>query len=695
MPRLVLLLSFLAASTGIAHAQAFGVNTTDVPQGSPGNDSNTEQVDFADIDLDGDWDAVFADGGDSSQDQNRVWVNLGGLQGGVTGEFADETATRMPPILDQSRDVEFADIDGDGDVDLYVANTATISTTGVDRFQVNTGGAQPGTLGFFADETASRWVGLGGSGSSVWPDLVQAGGGFYDWTSDAEFADLDNDGDLDLFKSTVGQSHNGMVPSRVFLNDGAGFFEEFNPAGVQLAGSTIPNETPALWAEGLQFDNTADVTGSFADVATVAIDSDLMDLDNDLDIDVLLGDRGGNPRVLLNRMDAGTFLFRDNTSDAFISGHTAGAGGYDQELGDLDNDGDLDLYGLNWGSFTDRTFENDGSGFFSDTTLVDNSGSDDEEADFIDFDNDGDLDVIVANFSGADRLYRNLLSAGEFSLQWFGGAGLTGTTVGRDVEVADVDGDGDYDAFIASANGGNLYYENVTQNVDDNAPSIPLLEDVADGPAYEGVLPVRAQVYDNAPYYVSWYNDTELQLAVDGVPIGAVPMKSSGAQVFRGEIPGNLVGSVIYLVRSQDEYLNKGFSAVGTYEATGATGLTAGDASNGAQGEPVLRALSSSFGGMKHYLLVENLTPGATGVIVAALQPLSPSVDLGDGLVLNILPPFLATLPVTAGVNGTAVLAVPIPEGIDGASISTQLFALDGAGAATWASSRSLTFTVF
>lgn len=694
MSRSVLAVVLGVALSGGLHAQAFGVNTTDVPQGSPGNDSNTEQVDFADIDLDGDWDAVFADGGDSSQDQNRVWVNLGGLQGGTTGEFADETATRMPPILDQSRDVEFADMDGDGDVDLYVANTATLSTSSVDRFQINAGGAQGGTLGFFVDETASRWVGLGGPGSSVWPDLVQPGGGFYDWTSDGEFADLDNDGDLDLFKSTVGQSHNGMVPSRIFLNDGAGFFEEFNPAGVQLAGSTIPDETPALWAEGLQSDGTSDVSGAFSDVAAVAVDSELVDLDNDFDVDVLLGDRSGSPRVLLNRLDDGAFVYRDATSDAFVSGHTAGQGGYDQELGDMDGDGDLDLYGLNWGSFTDRTLENDGSGFFSGTTLVENSSSDDEEADFVDFDNDGDLDVIVANFSGADRLYRNLSSGGGISLQWFGGAGLTGSTVGRDVEVADLDGDGDYDAIVASSTGANVYYENITQGADVHPPTVPLLEAVPDGPAGAAGIPVRAQVYDNAPYYVTWYNDTELQLAVDEQPIGAVPMQSCGAQLFRGEIPGNLVGSVIYIVRSQDEYLNKGFSAVGTYTATGSTGAITGDASSGAQGEPVLRALSAAFGGAKHYLLVENLTPGATGVIVAALQPLAPSANLGDGLVLNVLPPFLATLPVTAGVNGTAVLAVPIPDGIEGVSVSTQLFALDGAGAATWASSRALTFTV-
>jgi len=688
--RTLALAALCFALTGPLHAQ-FAVNTTDVPAAAPGNDSETEQVDFGDLDLDGDWDAVFADGGDAGSDQNRVWINLGGLQGGVTGQFEDQTDVRMPAILDQSRDVELADIDADGDLDLYVANTASLSTANVDRFHINVGGRQGGSLGYFVDETASRWIGLGGPGSSVWPDLVQPGGGFYDWTSDGEFADLDNDGDLDLFKSTVGSAHSGLVPSRIFLNDGNGYFEEFNPAGVQLTGINLSVGSPAIWAEGLQQVNTADTSGAFADISAVAVDSDLMDVDGDLDLDILMGDRENDPRLFHNRLEGQLLAFRDLTGGSFAGDHSTGGGNYEQELGDLDGDGDVDLFGLNWLGFTDRTFENDGSGFFSDPTSLAGSGADDEEGDFLDYDNDGDLDLLVGNFSGSDKLYRNDLVAGEFTLEFLGRvvAGAAGGTT-RDIEVADLDGDGDYDAMTADRNDANDYYENVTDVPDVHAPYLPALDVLGDGPSALAGRAVRAQVYDNAPYYITWYNETALEVHVDGKLVDTVPMRSSGGQVFRGEVPGNLVGAVTYRVVSSDEYGNTGASAEVAYAATGPVGSSVGTGSNGPLGEPVLRALSTSFSGTKTYLAAENVSPGAQGFVAFARNALTPGVNLGNGLVVNVSAPFIAVVPVTANGEGCSVVAAQVPAGTAGLTVAAQFIALDGVGGATWASSKAL-----
>ena len=264
IPRIALLsLPLVAPMLATPSFGQYVVGTT------PPEASTTEQVDFGDIDLDGDWDVVVADGGDFGNDQNRIWVNLGGLQGGTLGEFEDQTAQRAPVISDASRDAEFADLDGDSDLDVWISNDAQITNQG-DRIWINQGLAQGGTLGFFQDDTNGRFIGLGGTGSSVGAFLILPTGNFIDWSDDTDFGDLDNDGDLDVIHSSHAGAYGGQVPTRLFLNDGNGFFTEFNPSGFQLPFTNITNGDPGLWCEGTQQSETVNTTGLFCDVATCA-----------------------------------------------------------------------------------------------------------------------------------------------------------------------------------------------------------------------------------------------------------------------------------------------------------------------------------------------------------------------------------------------------------------------------------------
>jgi len=566
-PRLLLLAPAIAfAFASSASGQVFVDKLAGVPQGSPTNNSSTFEVDFGDVDLDGDFDAVFGDG-DSANDQNRIWINFGGLQGSTIGTFRDETNARFPAVLDETRDLDFADIDSDGDLDLHVSNVSSITNQG-SRWWVNQGGAQSGSLGYFVDDTAARWVSLGGAGSSIPPGQL-VGGTFITWCGDSEFGDLDNDGDLDVVHATYGFSFGGQMPTRIFLNDGDGLFSEFNPSLFQLSGANISNGNPALWAEGLQLANNLDATGANADIATSSLDVDLGDLDGDYDLDLVLGARDEPPRLFANRLaeNGGAVLsFRDVTSSHFPVGYSTGMGHYDQEVGDLDNDGDLDILGVNWLFYADNTLRNDGSGVFTTLQTLASSGSDDNEGDFIDYDQDGALDVFMTNWSSASRLYRGDGSG----LLSFVTSGLQVTTLpGTDTDTCDLDGDGDTDALqVNNQSNRNQLWNNITTGNDVHAPYIPRHENPGAQVAAVGEIAVRAEVYDNASYYRVWEATTALGITVDGFALPLLPARTSYGQIFRAQAPGHLVGAVDLQWRSTDTAGNTGVSSVASYTSS-------------------------------------------------------------------------------------------------------------------------------
>jgi hypothetical protein len=560
----VALLALAVAALALdAGAQTFTSNTTSIPQGAPFNNSTSESVNFEDVDQDGDFDAAFADGGDAGNDQNRLWINQGGAQGGTVGVFLDRTATQFPAVLDTSRDIEFADVDVDGDPDLYIANTAQISNQS-SRWWINQGGSQGGSLGSYVDETSTRWTELGGAGSSVPASFVLPNGGFIDWSCFAAFGDLDADGDLDLFHSSYGSAFVGNVPSRVFVNDGAGFFEEFNPSGFQLAGSAIPNGAPGLWCEGTQQYDTADSTGMFCDIATSSLAVDLGDLDGDFDLDVVLGARDGLPRLFRNRLEenGGTPSFRDVTTAWFPPLWATGNGHYEQELGDLDEDGDLDLYGINWlqatSDYSDVTLKNDGQGKFAAPVAIAGTQSDDQEAELIDYDGDGDLDVFVAAYAGPNKMVANSGPSGGHTFSVV--SGVLPTTSHRSIAAAacDVELDGDQDLFTADdAHFPNLFLENHTDVVDAIAPRIFKVEQAPARQPGADTTPIRALIYDNESFYMTAQQAQELVYTVDGGLENVAPMRWSGGNVFRGELPGSVVGDICYRVRSTDFHGNQ------------------------------------------------------------------------------------------------------------------------------------------
>jgi hypothetical protein len=566
---------FLVLAASAARAQQFTRDTADIP---PSADS-TENVDFADVDNDGDWDAAFAEGGDAGNAQNHLWINQGGAQGGTLGVFTNMTATQFPVVSDDSRDVEFVDFDNDGDYDLYISNTST-HTNQSNRWWANMGGIQGGTVGFYQDQTSTRWSGLGGPGSSIPPSQVLGSGGFIDFSCDCDFGDLNNDGNIDLIHSTYGGAFGGQIPMRIFLNDGTGVFSEFNPSGFQLPGQQINNGNPGLWCEGTQSANTIDSTGAHCDIASTTLDIEIGDIDGDLDLDILQGARVEVPRMFRNRMqeNGGTLSFRDVTGAVYPPGYATGDGHYANEFGDFDNDGDLDIYGLNWlqngFNFTDCTMKNNGNGTFGTLTALSNSDSDDNEGDFIDYDEDGNVDLFIANFSGQERFYHNN-GTGIFAYQPTGTILPMDTTTSLDADGADVDNDGDPDIFVANdANQPEWFLKNNGTHQDTSAPRLYRLEQAPNRAPSATPTAIRVQVYDNQPYYGTWYIPVHLEVSVDGGPTTNYPMKSSMGQIFRGEIPGTLSGTITYHVVAADQYGNTATTGTHFYLAQGTSPMT-------------------------------------------------------------------------------------------------------------------------
>jgi len=316
----------------------------------------------------------------------------------------------------------FADIDGDGHLDLFV------------------GGIEGTTPSLFRNQ-----------GDGTFEDVTTAGGlatGMLGNSYSAAFGDYDRDGDLDLYISHWVFNIN-LGKSYLFQNDGSGVF-------------TDASETAGL--AGLI---DADFTPNFADI------------NNDSWPDLLIAGDFGNSHVFLNNQD-GTFT--DATDPLVITDEN----GMGAAIGDYDNDGDLDWFvssiydpngvaEANWGITGNRLYRNKGDGTFEDAT--DEAGVREGfwgwGSCFADFNNDGQLDLYhvngfilpdVTNLNAQefhDDPARLFVSNGDATFtERSSEVGLMDTGQGRGIVCFDYDRDGDLDVFIANNQQAPTLYRN-------------------------------------------------------------------------------------------------------------------------------------------------------------------------------------------------------------------------------------------
>jgi hypothetical protein len=371
----------------------------------------------------------FPDG--SASAANRLFRNRG------DGRFEDVSAGSGAQDRGYGQGVTAADFNGDGHIDLYVANF------GLDRLLLSRGD------GTFRDATEESGLQVDG------------------WSSAAAAGDADGDGDLDLYVTryleydvpkdffcidALSGEREYCDPSmfrgasdRYFVNQGDGTFRdatveagfaEAKGKGMGVVFTDFDDDgRPDIYVTNdvtinLMFRNRGD--GTFEDLsllsgaglnrqgkAEAGMGLSVGDVDGDLDPDVMVANFDVETDTLL--INHGNWMFEDASAESGFGTPSFNLLGFGVVAADLDLDADLDVYVTNGHIFEnpsrssvayeqpDLLMLGDGTGRFTEqecgptfkTLLVGRGLA------AGDYDNDGDLDLVIVNSGGPLQLLRN------------------------------------------------------------------------------------------------------------------------------------------------------------------------------------------------------------------------------------------------------------------------------------------------
>ncbi len=386
---------------------------------------------FLDYDNDGWLDAFIVDGGSltdsatASRARHRLFHNKG------NGTFEDVSAPSGIAHHGYGMGACAADYDNDGFIDLYV------TALGGNTLYHNERGLS------FADVTKAAGVGAASFPSSC------------------AFGDVDRDGHVDLF---VVNYVDARLDNNVFCGNAARQIRDYcHPLNFKpLSNLLYRNNGNGTFTDISRESGVGALRGNGLGVV-------IADYDDDGWPDIFVAN-DTTPNFLLHNTGKGAFVDAALVAGVSVASDGKPRAGMGADFGDVDGDGDLDLFVTNHELETHTLFRNMGKGLFGDAT--DEAGLTRPTLPFVgfgtaflDFDNDGDLDIATVNGHvinhpelvrpGARAAQRKLLFAndGRGRMREIGGQagpGFADERIGRMLATGDIDNDGDLDLLVTN-----------------------------------------------------------------------------------------------------------------------------------------------------------------------------------------------------------------------------------------------------